>query len=126
MGEPGRCDEHESTCGSWIDYKEDACDAYMVETGCEWTLDYTCPGQRPTMQTVNPARDDGTLGYDCCCRQKLWKQAGNCFQYMAEIGCNWTHQYSCPQQKLGSSGRANDDRTVGYACCCSKGLWQQA
>lgn len=44
------------------------CDAYMDETGCGWTEEYACPGAKnlPADQVV--ANDDGSLGFNCCCK----------------------------------------------------------
>merc|ERR1719436_1543311 len=48
------------------------CDDYMAGVGCGWTKKWNCPGQ-----TGGPkkARDDGSLGYCCCCLDDwpLWK-----------------------------------------------------
>ena len=34
--------------------------------------------------------------------------------------CDWTKQYSCPWAKTpGTKGRAGDDGSVGYRCCCA-------
>jgi hypothetical protein len=45
-----------------------------------------------------------------------------CSNYMHETGCDWTSKYSCPGQEMGESGQAGDDGSVGYQCCCGKGL----
>jgi hypothetical protein len=51
------------------------CSGYMVGTGCGWTSSYNCPGQ--TSGSQGAAGDDGSLGYDCCCRQGLWQATTN-------------------------------------------------
>jgi hypothetical protein len=42
------------------------CDAYMEETGCDWTDEYACPGGKKRDDQVY-ANDDGSLGFNCCC-----------------------------------------------------------
>jgi hypothetical protein len=43
-----------------------------------------------------------------------------CDDYCASSGaCDWTAQFSCPwAPAAGTSGRAADDGSVGYECCC--------
>lgn len=40
-------------------------------------------------------------------------------------GCRWTNDYSCPDQPQGTSGKADDDNSMGYECCCSEGFWHK-
>lgn len=47
------------------------CQPYLIKTSCNWTLQWNCPGQQPG--SVGDAGDDGLEGYDCCCKQELWK-----------------------------------------------------
>jgi len=35
-------------------------------------------------------------------------------------GCSWTKEYSCPWSSAGTKGRAWDDGSMGYKCCCEK------
>lgn len=49
---------------------------------------------------------------------------GNCTEYEVAIGCNWTSAWSCPGQPCGREGNASDDGSLGYACCCTDGGWQ--
>jgi glucosylceramidase len=38
----------------------------------------------------------------------------------SSAACDWTKQYSCPWAKTpGTKGRAGDDGSVGYRCCCA-------
>jgi len=48
-----------------------------------------------------------------------------CDLYMEGKGCNWTLSHSCPGQRNGSIGMATDDGTIGYHCCCERGMWTQ-
>ena len=41
-----------------------------------------------------------------------------CVDYCSKTGCDWTKQYSCPWAPPGTHGRAGDDGSVGYECCC--------
>lgn len=50
----------------------DKCQAYMALKGCDWTAERSCPGQQPT-GTDGAAIDDGSVGYECCCRRSMWK-----------------------------------------------------
>jgi len=60
---------------------ESDCASYMNKVhqktfwlaGCDWTATYNCPGQ--PLGSKGAAGDDGSLGYECCCTQGLWKQA---------------------------------------------------
>merc|ERR1712136_308018 len=45
----------------------------LGSSGCDWTKQYSCPGEPTTSETVSPAASDGTLGYNCCCEQEYWK-----------------------------------------------------
>merc|ERR1719436_290871 len=101
----------------------------MQSTGCTWTRDYNCHGQQGGR--IGSARQDGTLGFKCCCKFKLWKKparhnkvAKQCRNYIGATGCGWTKQYSCPGQLGGTSGLARRDGTLGYKCCCKHKLWQ--
>jgi hypothetical protein len=52
----------------------------------------------------------------------LWLKTGGggrCGDYCTTTGCGWTAQYSCPWAKNpGTSGRAGNDGSVGFSCCC--------
>jgi len=49
---------------------------------------------------------------------------GKCASFMAEAGCSWTLQYSCPGQiSVGAKGQAQDDDSHGYYCCCTLGFF---
>jgi len=48
-----------------------------------------------------------------------------CHSYISKIGCGWTWVNSCPGQKLGSGGLAQDDGSVGYKCCCAYEMWKE-
>jgi hypothetical protein len=44
---------------------------------------------------------------------------GRCTSYCSSTGCRWTAQYSCPwAPEPGTSGRAGNDGSAGYNCCC--------
>merc|ERR1712110_1257907 len=44
-----------------------------------------------------------------------------CSGYCSTTGCGWTDDYSCPwAPAAGAKGRAGDDGSVGYSCCCVK------
>lgn len=44
------------------------CGSYCSLTGCGWTSDWSCPWQPTGAQ--GHASDDGSVGYDCCCKQR--------------------------------------------------------
>jgi hypothetical protein len=47
--------------------------------------------------------------------------AGNCSAYCVAEGCEWTKLYSCPWSAApGTKGRAKDDGSQGYECCCAE------
>lgn len=50
-----------------------ACAQYEAEVGCRWTESFSCPGQH--LGKEGTAKDDGTLGYRCCCAYGGWKRA---------------------------------------------------
>mmetsp|Transcript_2114 Transcript_2114/g.5193 ORF Transcript_2114/g.5193 Transcript_2114/m.5193 type:complete len:600 (+) Transcript_2114:97-1896(+) len=106
------------------DVTEDQCDAYFHEEGCAWTSHWHCPFQKPGER--GPAVDDGSLGFQCCCQQQLWKKASDaeCGEYLSTSGCAWTSQYSCPGQDAGDKGLAADDESLDWQCCCAERLWQ--
>jgi len=54
------------------------------------------------------------------------KPPDDCDKYMAETGCSWTAQFSCPGQLAGSDGTSSDDGTIGYVCCCARGHWKDS
>eukprot|EP00746_Dinoflagellata_sp_MGD_P035196 gnl/MRDRNA2_/MRDRNA2_184111_c0_seq1.p1 gnl/MRDRNA2_/MRDRNA2_184111_c0~~gnl/MRDRNA2_/MRDRNA2_184111_c0_seq1.p1 ORF type:complete len:333 (+),score=80.14 gnl/MRDRNA2_/MRDRNA2_184111_c0_seq1:69-1001(+) len=42
-----------------------------------------------------------------------------CRDYCSSTGCSWTKEWSCPWAvSSGSEGRAGNDGTLGYKCCC--------
>ena len=49
-----------------------------------------------------------------------WWTPNPCPTYCAAPdACGWTKEYSCPwAAKPGSAGRAGDDGSAGYECCC--------
>mmetsp|Transcript_112259 Transcript_112259/g.362504 ORF Transcript_112259/g.362504 Transcript_112259/m.362504 type:complete len:194 (+) Transcript_112259:1076-1657(+) len=100
------------------------CSSYMGTVGCGWTADFSCPGQ--DRGTKGRAHDDGSEGYKCCCTDGLWSFAEfvQCGAYMEEAGCGWTSNHSCPGQRRGAQGRAQDDGSEAYQCCCKHKLWQ--
>lgn len=52
-------------------------------------------------------------------KQPLHSPDGACGAYCATGGCGWTKEYSCPwAAKPGTKGRAGDDGSQGYECCC--------
>jgi len=53
--------------------EEDQCQDYIDSTGCDWTLDWNCPGQSGGLGTASA---DASLGYSCCCTQELWETVG--------------------------------------------------
>eukprot|EP00928_Gymnodinium_smaydae_P049441 TRINITY_DN33187_c0_g1_i1.p1 TRINITY_DN33187_c0_g1~~TRINITY_DN33187_c0_g1_i1.p1 ORF type:complete len:361 (+),score=38.30 TRINITY_DN33187_c0_g1_i1:315-1397(+) len=55
----------------------------------------------------------------------------NCLAYMMAVGCEWTFEYNCHsrqcnEQVPGSEGRARNDNTNGYYCCCQQCNWRLA
>eukprot|EP00747_Dinoflagellata_sp_TGD_P183714 gnl/TRDRNA2_/TRDRNA2_38803_c0_seq1.p1 gnl/TRDRNA2_/TRDRNA2_38803_c0~~gnl/TRDRNA2_/TRDRNA2_38803_c0_seq1.p1 ORF type:complete len:235 (+),score=32.77 gnl/TRDRNA2_/TRDRNA2_38803_c0_seq1:110-814(+) len=43
----------------------------------------------------------------------------DCKEYCRTTGCGWNNQWSCPwAPEPGRSGRAGNDGTLGYKCCC--------
>jgi beta-glucosidase len=44
------------------------CHTYCASTSCSWTAQYSCPWERPGSK--GHAGDDGSLGYDCCCKAR--------------------------------------------------------
>jgi hypothetical protein len=107
------------------------CDDYMAHIGCGWTKKWGCPGQAGSKWT---AKGDGTLGYCCCCRDEMWKAATpaptpNPTVYIADCkwwgphNCEWTLDYSCPNQPAGKKGSAKSGNK-GFTCCCETGLWK--
>jgi len=45
----------------------------------------------------------------------------DCGDYCAGTGCGWTEDFSCPWAPApGAKGRASDDGSMGYKCCCAK------
>jgi hypothetical protein len=50
-----------------------------------------------------------------------WQCEGSikCDDYCKTSGCDWTKKYNCPWQS-GGSGKASDDGSVGYSCCCDQ------
>merc|ERR1712066_691863 len=55
------------------------------------------------------------------------KTKWNCDAYMKQEGCLWTHQYTCPGQNNYPNriGMATNDGSLGYHCCCERGLFNQ-
>merc|ERR1711870_84044 len=49
------------------------CQPYMATQGCAWTKEWNCPGENAGSKGA--ATSDGSLGYDCCCVEGLWKPA---------------------------------------------------
>ena len=47
-----------------------------------------------------------------------------CSKYLADSGCGWTSDYSCPGQVGGSKGTASNDGSEGYKCCCELGWFK--
>jgi hypothetical protein len=47
--------------------------------------------------------------------------AYTCAAYCESTGCGWTSSWSCPwAAEDGSVGRAGDDGSIGYDCCCNQ------
>lgn len=99
---------------------------------CEWTLDYSCPGQSPGAKGV--AWPGPGWGYKCCCEMEMWKlvtatsYAGGhvdntCMDYTAKA-CEWTLDFNCPGQPAGALGAA-ESGNPGYKCCCESELWKE-
>lgn len=51
---------------------KEQCAKYMIETGCEWTKEHSCPGQPEGRKGL--AKEDDSLGYKCCCKEKMWEK----------------------------------------------------
>mmetsp|Transcript_117665 Transcript_117665/g.344595 ORF Transcript_117665/g.344595 Transcript_117665/m.344595 type:complete len:709 (-) Transcript_117665:93-2219(-) len=50
------------------------CESYMKRKGCDWTEQWSCPGQPSgTLGKANKSKSDG---YTCCCEEQRWKQPG--------------------------------------------------
>merc|ERR1719356_1342336 len=49
------------------------CKDYMKRKGCSWTKNWNCAGQ--VAGQMGEAEDRGTAGYECCCRQGMWKES---------------------------------------------------
>lgn len=55
------------------------------------------------------------------------QQDTDCTAYMLKTGCDWTRQWNCPGQPVGSEQEtAADDGTDGFTCCCEFGLWRDS
>lgn len=52
--------------------EKDKCTDYMKTEGCAWTKMWNCPGQA-TALSKGHAHADSSLGYECCCSDKLWQ-----------------------------------------------------
>ncbi|CAK0880771.1 unnamed protein product [Prorocentrum cordatum] len=50
------------------------CEGYDATAGCDWTLEWSCPGQRRGTSGVAGEEDADSLGYKCCCGAELWRQ----------------------------------------------------
>jgi len=47
--------------------------------------------------------------------------ASACDKYCSSTGCGWTSKWSCPwEPAAGTRGRAGNDGSTGYNCCCVK------
>eukprot|EP00929_Paragymnodinium_shiwhaense_P014499 TRINITY_DN122409_c0_g1_i1.p1 TRINITY_DN122409_c0_g1~~TRINITY_DN122409_c0_g1_i1.p1 ORF type:complete len:403 (-),score=69.04 TRINITY_DN122409_c0_g1_i1:220-1428(-) len=49
------------------------CADYVKKESCAWTKTWNCPGQT-TPTSKGHAHADSSLGYDCCCNEKLWQK----------------------------------------------------
>jgi len=94
----------------------EAADPKTANTGSVCPLDVNCTRACCTAP-----------GYSCIKLSNWWwrcKQEDECDNYMATTGCGWTEQFSCPDEPAGSEGKSSDDGTIGYRCCCMRGLWK--
>jgi len=53
------------------------------------------------------------------------KNSASTVQACHNVDCQWTLDWNCPGQPNGRIGKAGDDGTVGYSCCCKDGGWRQ-
>eukprot|EP00929_Paragymnodinium_shiwhaense_P009061 TRINITY_DN113105_c0_g1_i1.p1 TRINITY_DN113105_c0_g1~~TRINITY_DN113105_c0_g1_i1.p1 ORF type:complete len:460 (+),score=72.93 TRINITY_DN113105_c0_g1_i1:106-1485(+) len=89
------------------------CNGYMNEIGCSWTEIYYCPGQPPSKLAEEPAEDDDTLGYHCCCGPpQLWKIPMCCACEDGQI--SWSQSGSCNHCR--TSGIIEDRRPQDNIC----------
>lgn len=51
---------------------KEKCAKYMIETGCEWTKEHSCPGQPEGRKGL--AKEEDSLRYKCCCKEKMWEK----------------------------------------------------
>jgi len=93
---------------SSVETVNDICHSYIVETGCRWTKDYSCPDQKPGAK--GNARDDGGVGYKCCCSFDMWTQQ---VETAAEIR-------EADKKELPKLCSASYGTEVGERTCCGQ------
>lgn len=49
-----------------------------------------------------------------------------CQKYDPLKDCQWTLEWSCPGQPVGTKGVSKPVQTSGFRCCCEAGLWRNA
>mmetsp|Transcript_57213 Transcript_57213/g.100141 ORF Transcript_57213/g.100141 Transcript_57213/m.100141 type:complete len:568 (-) Transcript_57213:90-1793(-) len=105
-----------------------------TKADCQWTKKWNCPGQ--AAGTEQPAEDDGSVGFNCCCLQGMWRSSKatatptaaqvDCSDYTSTSACSWTEKFNCPGQPAGTERPAENDNSTGYKCCCLQGMWRRA
>ncbi|CAE8643156.1 unnamed protein product, partial [Polarella glacialis] len=55
---------------SFVNTSDAECQAFADRTGCSWTSDWSCPGQKVGRRGI--AAHEG-MGFECCCTRELWK-----------------------------------------------------
>merc|ERR1711865_1206631 len=51
------------------------CLEYMIGTGCGWTDDYNCPGEKSG--AVGTATEDQSIGFNCCCARGFFSASAD-------------------------------------------------
>jgi len=123
------------------------CASHCSIQNCDWTSEWSCPWEERD-GFKGRAISDGTDSFECCCkqRQSLEQSCGgaripalkpivsngniatmtttttavvDCARFCMKENCRWTKKWSCPwHYGEGKEGRAVDDGTVAYNCCC--------
>merc|ERR1719483_615350 len=119
------------------------CTSHCSTQNCDWTSEWSCPWEK-TDGYKGRAIADGTKSFECCCNQRksLEQSCGgidhptsqptvtttttttttavvDCADFCLHENCKWTKKWSCSwHYGEGRQGRAVDDGTVAYNCCC--------
>jgi hypothetical protein len=122
---------------AWSDDKKEYCCEHKKK-GCTTTTTTMPPKPEPfncdnDYGNWSKAWDEDKKKYCCDHHDKGCKEI-KCHDYMANIGCGWTAEYSCPKQPHGlrykwdahNDGDKGYDASSGWICCCEKEGWKQA